>query len=78
MTVMLAAEMVAHERVRLNESMAKHTSWQVGGPAEQFFQPLDLADLCSYLRQSPTASPRRSGWVWVVTSWSGMAASRAW
>ena len=57
MTVMLAAEMVAHERVRLNESMAKHTSWQVGGPAEQFFQPLDLADLCSYLRQSPTSKP---------------------
>ena len=55
MTVMLAAEMVVHERVRLNEPMAKHTSWQVGGPAERFFQPLDLADLCSYLRQSPSS-----------------------
>lgn len=57
MTVMLAAEMLAQERVLFQEPMSRHTSWRVGGPAEQFFQPLDLADLCGYLRQSPNAQP---------------------
>ena len=57
MTVMLAAEMLPQERVRQQEPMSQHTSWRVGGPAELFFQPQDLADLCGYLRQSPNADP---------------------
>ncbi len=57
MTVMLAAEMLPQERVRRMEPMSQHTSWRVGGPADLFFQPQDLADLCSYLRQAPNAEP---------------------
>jgi len=57
MSVMLAAEMLAQERVLFQEPMSRHTSWRVGGPAEKFFQPLDLADLCGYLRQAPNAEP---------------------
>jgi len=57
MSVMLAADMLPQERVLYQEPMSRHTSWRVGGPAERFFQPLDLADLCSYLRQAPNAEP---------------------
>lgn len=57
MSVMLATQMLPQERLLLQEPMSRHTSWRVGGPAERFFQPLDLADLCSYLRQSPNMEP---------------------
>lgn len=42
-------------RVLRNEKMAKHTSWHVGGPADLFFRPLDVADLAAFL-QSLAAS----------------------
>ena len=29
--------------------MAKHTSWRLGGPADRYYQPADLADLQQYL-----------------------------
>jgi len=29
----------------LNESMAGHTSWRVGGPADRYYQPADVEDL---------------------------------
>jgi len=32
-----------------NEPMSRHTSWRVGGPAELFFRPADLADLANFL-----------------------------
>ncbi len=37
-------------RVLRNEPMSKHTSWHVGGPADLFFTPLDVADLAAFLR----------------------------
>jgi len=37
-------------RVLRNELMARHTSWHVGGPADLFFKPLDVADLAAFLR----------------------------
>ena len=37
-------------RVLRDEPMAKHTSWHVGGPADLFFNPLDVADLAVFLR----------------------------
>ncbi len=43
--------------LRLAEPLARHTSWQVGGPAERFYRPADLADLCTLLRQLPAAEP---------------------
>ena len=35
--------------LRFNEPMSKHTSWRVGGPAEQFFVPADRDDLALFL-----------------------------
>jgi UDP-N-acetylmuramate dehydrogenase len=40
-------------RVQHDVSMAKHTSWHVGGPADLFFTPRDVMDLSSFLRQLP-------------------------
>src|SRR6185295_12890846 len=37
-------------RVRRDESMSKHTSWHVGGPADIYFRPLDVADVAAFLR----------------------------
>jgi len=41
----------------LNEAMARHTSWRVGGPAQRFYRPLDLQDLSAYLDQCPEHEP---------------------
>lgn len=38
-------------RVLHDVSMAKHTSWHVGGSADIFFTPRDAMDLASFLRQ---------------------------
>lgn len=35
--------------LRSNELMSKHTSWRVGGPADQFFVPADRDDLIQFL-----------------------------
>lgn len=40
-----------------DEPMAKHTSWRVGGPADQFYKPADLDDLVAYLQQLPVSEP---------------------
>jgi UDP-N-acetylmuramate dehydrogenase len=44
-------------RVRRAESMSRHTSWHVGGPAEVFFNPRDRTDLAAFLRSLPAAVP---------------------
>ncbi len=38
--------------VRKNEPMARHTSWQVGGPADYFLCPADLPELIEIIRFS--------------------------
>ncbi len=38
--------------VKKNEPMAKHTSWQVGGPADYFLCPADLKELVEIVRYS--------------------------
>ena len=43
--------------LRFDEPMSRHTSWRVGGPAEQFFRPVDVADLAVFLRSLPAAAP---------------------
>lgn len=40
-----------------NESMARHTTWRVGGPAERYYQPADIADLAEFLAQLPADEP---------------------
>ncbi len=40
--------------LRSNEALSRHTSWRVGGVARAFYQPCDLADLATYLKQLST------------------------
>jgi UDP-N-acetylmuramate dehydrogenase len=44
-------------RVSRGEPMSRHTSWHVGGPADLFFTPLDVADLAAFLRSLPADMP---------------------
>lgn len=44
-------------QILLDEPMAKHTSWRVGGPAQQFFQPADRDDLLAFVRLLPITEP---------------------
>ena len=37
--------------LRFDEPMSRHTSLKVGGPAEQFFRPVDLDDLSLFLAE---------------------------
>lgn len=41
--------MPVHGQLKFNEPMSKHTSWRVGGPAEQFFVPADCDDLAQFM-----------------------------
>lgn len=40
-----------------NEPMARHTSWRVGGPADNFYKPADLDDLGFFMSQLPKDEP---------------------
>lgn len=40
-----------------NEPMSKHTSWRVGGAAEQYYAPADLHDLIGFLQDLPQDEP---------------------
>jgi UDP-N-acetylmuramate dehydrogenase len=53
--VAIAAEF--EERVLRDEPMSRHTSWHVGGPADAWFSPRDVADLSAFLRALPTEVP---------------------
>lgn len=35
---------------RYGEPLARHTTWRVGGPADVFYTPSDVADLAAFLR----------------------------
>lgn len=43
--------------LRLNEPMARHTSWQVGGAADYYYQAAGCQDLLHFLRQLPRGVP---------------------
>lgn len=36
-------------KLLLNEPMSEHTTWQVGGPADMFYVPADIADLQNFI-----------------------------
>lgn len=40
-----------------NEPMSKHTTWRVGGMADNFYRPADIEDLCSFLQSLPVDEP---------------------
>lgn len=43
--------------LRLNEPMAEHTTWRVGGPAQYYYEPADCDDLCAMLAALPEGTP---------------------
>jgi len=43
--------------LRLDEPLARHTSWRVGGPADRYFEPADRDDLLTLVRQLPPGEP---------------------
>ena len=43
--------------LRLDEPLARHTSWRVGGPADRYYEPADLDDLMHFLRTVPAQEP---------------------
>ncbi len=48
-----AGEMALRGRLRMDEPMARHTAWGVGGPAARLYEPADLEDLCAFLATRP-------------------------
>jgi UDP-N-acetylmuramate dehydrogenase len=48
---------VLRGELRLDEPLADHTSWRVGGPARYFYLPADQADLSAFLCQVPASEP---------------------
>ena len=40
-----------------DELMARHTTWRVGGKADAYYQPADVADLALFLQQLPVDEP---------------------
>lgn len=44
-----AGEQAFRGKLMFDEPMAKHTSWRIGGPAERYYVPSDLADLQHFL-----------------------------
>lgn len=40
-----------------DEPMARHTTWRVGGTADRYYKPADIADLALFLQQLPEAEP---------------------
>jgi UDP-N-acetylmuramate dehydrogenase len=43
--------------LRLDEPMARHTSWRAGGRADRFYCPADADDLAAYLQTLPADEP---------------------
>ena len=39
--------------LRENEKLSRHTSWRVGGPVKTFYLPVDIEDLCLFIKQLP-------------------------
>ncbi len=57
MTVALSDRPELRGELRHAEPLARHTSWRVGGPAERFYIPADLDDLCRFLVGLPDQEP---------------------
>ncbi len=55
--MMVALKQTLRGNLKLNEPMARHTSWRVGGPAERYFEPADLDDLAAFLAQQNSDEP---------------------
>lgn len=55
---MAALQMTAlRGELRENESLARFTTWRVGGKAKAYYRPADEQDLAEYLQQLPSDEP---------------------
>lgn len=54
---MNAAVHAGQPTIHHHEPMARHTSWRVGGPADIYFEPRDLAELQAFLARLPADVP---------------------
>ncbi|HHM04578.1 MAG TPA: UDP-N-acetylmuramate dehydrogenase [Gammaproteobacteria bacterium] len=54
---MAAPHMALRGRLLRDEPLAGHTTWRVGGPARQYYEPADLDDLALFLRALPADEP---------------------
>jgi UDP-N-acetylmuramate dehydrogenase len=50
----MASKFSYNGRLLRNELMSKHTSWRVGGKADNYYIPIDLIDLQQYLKSIPS------------------------
>lgn len=55
--MMAATQPALRGELLLDEPMARHTSWRVGGPARRFYRPADIEDLAEFLRGLPADEP---------------------
>ncbi len=53
----VASELTVRGRLMRDEPLARHTSWRLGGPADYYFVPSDLADLQAYLAALDADAP---------------------
>lgn len=44
-------------KLLVDEPMARHVTWRVGGPADRFYVPADIEDLAAYLATLPPDEP---------------------
>jgi len=54
---MIAESATLRGDLRSDEPLAPYTSWRVGGPADRYYRPADLADLAAFLGQLDPAVP---------------------
>ena len=54
---MMALHQNLKGELKLNEPLAKYTSWRVGGNAQRFYKPTDIDDLATFLKQLPQSEP---------------------
>lgn len=54
---MMALHQNLKGELKLNEPLAKYTSWRVGGNAQRFYRPTDIDDLSTFLKQLPESEP---------------------
>ncbi|CAK0750563.1 UDP-N-acetylenolpyruvoylglucosamine reductase [Gammaproteobacteria bacterium] len=43
--------------LRYNEPLSGYTTWRVGGPADQLYSPVDVADLAAFMARLPSNEP---------------------
>ena len=52
-----ASHPILRGQLRVNEPMARHTSWRTGGAAARFYVPTDIDDLAVFMQTLPPDEP---------------------